>query len=168
MWFTFLGGGSLHNPALILFSTKATPKFINKIAPNMSTISKKEKEALGKNEITLSFEVWRKHTLKYVLVYLCLLKTISHNQDFASIHCWPYLLTEIKESFDFIDEDKDGLIQVEDIVRGIHILGLKPTSKEVDGIIADLNALGISLYNTQSHYCTHKPNTNSLNDVFFK
>lgn len=110
----------------------------------MSTISKKEKEALGKNEITLSFEVWRKHTLKYVLVYLCLLKTISHNQDFVSIHCSPYLLTEIKESFDFIDEE-DGLIQVEDIVPGIHILGLKPTSKEVDKIIADLNALGISL-----------------------
>lgn len=110
----------------------------------MSTILQKEKEALGKNENTLSFKVWRKHTLKYVLVYLCLLKTISHNQDFVSIHCSPYLLTEIKESFDFIDEE-DGLIQVEDIVRGIHILGLKPTSKEVDKIIADLNALGISL-----------------------
>lgn len=46
----FLGGGrSLHSLVLTLFSTKATPKLINKIAPNMSTNSKKEKEALGKN-----------------------------------------------------------------------------------------------------------------------
>lgn len=85
------------------------------------------------------------------VVYLCLLETLSHNHDFASIHCPAYLLTEIKESFDFIDEDKDGLILVEDIVRGIHIVGLKPSTKEVDGIIAELNALGISLYNSQSH-----------------
>lgn len=47
----FFGGGgrSLHSLVLTLFSTKATPKLINKIAPNMSTNSKKEKEALGKN-----------------------------------------------------------------------------------------------------------------------
>lgn len=59
-----------NDPCIVLlqhcFYTKATPKLTNKIAPNMSTISKKEKEALGKNQITLSFEVGGKHTIKYV------------------------------------------------------------------------------------------------------
>lgn len=49
IYFFLEGGRSLHSLVLTLFSTKATPKLINKIAPNMSTNSKKEKEALGKN-----------------------------------------------------------------------------------------------------------------------
>lgn len=81
------------------------------------------------------------------VVYLCLLEILLYNYDFVFIYCLVYLLIEIKEFFDFIDEDKDGLILVEDIVCGIYILGLKLFSKEVDGIIVELNVLGILLYN---------------------
>lgn len=79
MWFIFLGGGLLYNFVLILFFIKVILKFINKIVLNMLIILKKEKEVLGKNEIIFFFEVWRKYILKYVLVYLCLLKIILYN-----------------------------------------------------------------------------------------
>ncbi|XP_022289578.1 neo-calmodulin-like [Crassostrea virginica] len=51
-------------------------------------------------------------------------------------------VSEIRKSFDYVDENKNGRVLIKDLTRGFHIIGFDPTSKEAIDVVTELNTEG--------------------------
>ncbi|XP_063405653.1 calmodulin-like [Mytilus trossulus] len=72
------------------------------------------------------------------------LDTEDSDVDFGGIEITEEQLDQIKKSWKILDEDEDGRITEEEILRGAQLIGLNPTVEEVRGWLGETDVDGDS------------------------